>query len=475
MTDATAEFFDRLARRGHDPWLENVSGSIRFDLAHDDRLDHWFVDTEDGDVSASRDEREANCVVQIDKPVSDRLVKGETGVRAAWLRNAVNVRGRLQLLLLFERLYPGPPGARDPRQVPRTKATSREVTAAAEEDRAAATVGNLVSIPESNTFVVSDSRGDMDPSPAFPTGFFSFDTRFLSTWRLSVNGQRLHALSVNDLQYFETQFFLVPGAPTHYVDAKMSVIRQQSVGGSFDEQLTVLNHNTEPVDLRVRVDIDSDFDECSRSRTYEKRGSCTRGWRRGVCGWGTSGTRSDGRPSCRPRSRPRSTNRGMTFHIRIESHREWSTGLHVETLGADGRDVRATLQGVPGRSKPQMRQDLADWLDRAPTLTCDSKTLGMTYQRSLVDLAALRHRPLIAQERAMSLAGHTPTPAAPTPSPPGPCCYYCAPCSVSTQTATTSSSNPPYPKTSATSNYSTSPAPGATPTPTAAADPTFSA
>jgi hypothetical protein len=312
MTDATAEFFDRLARRGHDPWLENVSGSIRFDLAHDDRLDHWFVDTEDGDVSASRDEREANCVVQIDKPVSDRLVKGETGVRAAWLRNAVNVRGRLQLLLLFERLYPGPPGARDPRQVPRTKATSREVTAAAEEDRAAATVGNLVSIPESNTFVVSDSRGDMDPSPAFPTGFFSFDTRFLSTWRLSVNGQRLHALSVNDLQYFETQFFLVPGAPTHYVDAKMSVIRQQSVGGSFDEQLTVLNHNTEPVDLRVRVDIDSDFDECSRSRTYEKRGSCTRGWRRGVCGWGTSGTRSDGRPSCRPRSRPRSTNRGMT-------------------------------------------------------------------------------------------------------------------------------------------------------------------
>jgi glycogen debranching enzyme len=95
---------------------------------------------------------------------------------------------------------------------------------------------------------------------------------------------------------------------------------------------------------------------------------------------------------------------GMTFDIRIESHREWSTELHVATLGADGRDLRATLQDVPGRPRPQMRQDLADWLARAPTLICDSKTLSMTYQRSLVDLAALRHRTL-TQGKAMPFAG----------------------------------------------------------------------
>ncbi len=35
------------------------------------------------------------------------------------------------------------------------------------------------------------------------------------------------ALSVDDLQYFEARFFLVPGEPTHYVDAKVSVIRHR--------------------------------------------------------------------------------------------------------------------------------------------------------------------------------------------------------------------------------------------------------
>ena len=129
---------DGLARRGHEPRLENVTGTLRFDIAHDDRIDHWFVEIEDADVSVSREEREADCVVRIDKPVFDRLVKGETSALAAWLRNQVKIRGRFSLLRLFERLYPGPPGARDPRQVPRTERIGRPPRGPAVSGRARA-------------------------------------------------------------------------------------------------------------------------------------------------------------------------------------------------------------------------------------------------------------------------------------------------------------------------------------------------
>ena len=78
----------------------------------------------------------------------------------------------------------------------------------------------LVQILEGNTFVVSDDKGDIEASLTDPTGLFSFDTRFLSRWVLTVNGQRLTALSTDDLQYFQTRFFLVPGSGTVYVDAK---------------------------------------------------------------------------------------------------------------------------------------------------------------------------------------------------------------------------------------------------------------
>jgi hypothetical protein len=48
-------------------------------------------------------------------------------------------------------------------------------------------------ILEGNTFVVSDKRGDIEASATDPTGLFSFDTRFLSKWVLTVNGQRLNS------------------------------------------------------------------------------------------------------------------------------------------------------------------------------------------------------------------------------------------------------------------------------------------
>jgi hypothetical protein len=53
----------------------------------------------------------------------------------------------------------------------------------------------LVKILDGNTFVVSDERGDIEASLTDPTGLFSFDTRFLSKWVLTVNGQRLNPLS----------------------------------------------------------------------------------------------------------------------------------------------------------------------------------------------------------------------------------------------------------------------------------------
>ena len=118
---------------------------------------------------------------------------------------------------------------------------------------------DLVTILEGNTFVVSDSCGDIEASLTDPTGLFSFDTRFLSRWVLTVNGEGLNPLSVDDLQYFETRFFLVPGTGTVYVDAKLSVIRRRAVGDGFHEELTILNHDEKPVDLTVRVDAGSDF------------------------------------------------------------------------------------------------------------------------------------------------------------------------------------------------------------------------
>ena len=57
------------------------------------------------------------------------------------------------------------------------------------------------SILEGNTFIVSDLAGNIDASPTDTPGLFAWDTRFLSRWILTVDGQRPGVLSTDDLNY----------------------------------------------------------------------------------------------------------------------------------------------------------------------------------------------------------------------------------------------------------------------------------
>lgn len=178
----------------------------------------------------------------------------------------------------------------------------------------------LVKILDGNTFVVSDSNGDIEASLTDPTGLFSFDTRFLSKWVLTVDGQRLNALSIDDLQYFETRFFLVPGTGTVYVDAKLSVIRRRAVGNGFHEELTILNHDDKPVDLVVRIDAGCDFADLFEVKdALASRGSTPLVWSEGGFCSATSAKRSGARRRFRRRLRLGSTRVASPF-ARASSH-----------------------------------------------------------------------------------------------------------------------------------------------------------
>jgi glycogen debranching enzyme len=257
---------------------------------------------------------------------------------------------------------------------------------------------DLVKILDGNTFVVSDSRGDIEASLTDPTGLFSFDNRFLSTWLLTVNGERLNPLSVDDLQYFESRFFLVPGTGTVYVDAKLSVIRRRAVGDGFHEELTILNHDEEPVDLTVRIDAGSDFADLFEVKdALEKKGRYYARVEKGRLLLGYE-RETFGRQTAISASAPAKIDEnGFTFDVHVDPHGEWTTDLDVVTAaGAGGRYVRPKYERGERRARPNMERSLERWLEDAPRLESESDALKATYRRSLVDLAALRFSPPVS-------------------------------------------------------------------------------
>ena len=270
---------------------------------------------------------------------------------------------------------------------------------------------DLVQILDGNTFVLSDARGDIEASPTDPTGLFSFDTRFLSRWVLTLNSQRLTALSTDDLQYFATRYFLVPGTGTVYVDAKLSVIRERAVGDGFYEQLTILNHDDAAVDLTVRLEAASDFADLFEVKdALDKKGSYVTDVAEGRLVLGYKRETFE-RRTVISASEPAEIDRdGLTFPIQIEPHGSWSTDIDVAIAipaAIEGRErsARPKHSGARSHAGDAMQDDLNRWLARAPKLQCDWDPLKVTYRRSLIDLAALRFSPLTAGRSSLPAAG----------------------------------------------------------------------
>jgi putative sterol carrier protein len=107
-TDVTDRFFAELGTRGAEPPLRKASGSVRFEIADGRRVRRWVVTMTKGQVEVAPGGGEAECVVRADSKVFDRLATGRMNAVAAVLRGDLRVSGDWRLLVLVQRLFPGP-------------------------------------------------------------------------------------------------------------------------------------------------------------------------------------------------------------------------------------------------------------------------------------------------------------------------------------------------------------------------------
>ncbi|MEV1154605.1 glycogen debranching N-terminal domain-containing protein [Micromonospora chokoriensis] len=260
----------------------------------------------------------------------------------------------------------------------------------------------LLHVVAGNVFANSDAQGDIEADARTPVGLFAYDTRFLSHWVLTIDGERINALSRDDMTYFETRFFLVPGAASHYVDADVSIIRHRSIHDCMHEKITVLNHSAEPAEFTVRVEMGSDFTDIAEIGHLR---------RRVVEVTPDSANRQLVLRYQRQRFVRQTTvqstvpvdvdEEGMTFRIRVAPDGKWETDLHIAMNmgGEGGQDVRASLESHQRAVRGGMREDLANWMEQAPTLVAERDGLEEMYSGALADLAALRYKPWSSPER----------------------------------------------------------------------------
>jgi len=264
--------------------------------------------------------------------------------------------------------------------------------------------GNLT-VLDGNTFFVSDAAGDVEPGND-ANGFFHADMRQLSTWRLLVNGQPVHVLTSRTVDYYSASVFATLASVSVGENPSISIRRDRFVARGVHEDLTIQNHSDRPQTVTIEIQYGSDFADLFevKDRT-PKRGQL----------------RTDLGASLVTLSYTRDTFRRDTV---IEFSENFSVGperarveLHLEPRGSWRTciDVVPVVDGAFNRlehgdrtfgdPKPDMPTSFEQWMAQAPTLETDNDVVRHTYRQSLIDLAALRFRPLKTLSYSLPAAG----------------------------------------------------------------------
>ena len=257
---------------------------------------------------------------------------------------------------------------------------------------------------DGSTFFASGPSGDVEGAEA--EGFFCADMRHLSRWGLLVDGAPMRVLTSRNLQYYSAAIFGTLASARVGENPAVSIQRERIVADGVHEDIVVGNNSEVERTLRVEFRYGSDFADIFEIKDRSpKRG---KRWTELGANELTLWHERDGfRRGTRIRfSEPCEVGEeAARFDLTLQPRSTWSTHIDVSCLLGDEERRPRHDCGSPGTLQPQMPLTLEQWLDEAPRLETDFDPLRHTYRSSLLDLAALRFRPLEGLEWSLPAAG----------------------------------------------------------------------
>ncbi|MCA4134561.1 glycogen debranching N-terminal domain-containing protein [Arthrobacter sp. M4] len=271
-------------------------------------------------------------------------------------------------------------------------------------DTAAGPLGSgTITLVEGSSFCISSSNGDIHPE--LPHGAFHRDTRILSRWNLTINGQPMEALAAETKEPYRAFFVSRVPRSDGYADSPLIVERLREVGAGILEQVTVRNYSVDPAECAVLLVPEADFadlfevKEARVQRRWEevrevKDDSLVvhanwQGLRKSVVFRGEGAT---------------ATSDGLSYRVTIPPYSDWTARLSVLPL-IDGAGPESPFSHPhPGEMSPRDKRR-QDWVARIPALHMGNRSIERTLRRSYDDLGALRIEDPEHPDRVVVAAG----------------------------------------------------------------------
>ncbi len=256
-----------------------------------------------------------------------------------------------------------------------------------------------LTILEGSTFCICDDLGDVVDKTG---GFFAEDTRYLSLFRLTVNGRRPLLLSSGKVEYFSAAFYLRNPLGAGLPQDAVSIVRTRFVGEGMQDRISVRNESMEAVSLELGLELGTDFADIFAVKDHDFAfGDPThaRPLPPLVEGRWLDGhvlLEDAGEAPARTQivfSQPGAADGPkVTYSIELEPRERWEVVVDVVPLDDAELPAPRVAERRFGDELGRVRDSLAAWQLRVPQIRATWDALDHAFERSVADLASLRMR-----------------------------------------------------------------------------------
>jgi glycogen debranching enzyme len=264
--------------------------------------------------------------------------------------------------------------------------------------------GGTTTLIEGITFCICGRSGDIRAGA--DQGLFYRDTRFVSRWELTVDGQALEPLTVSTAAPYAGTFVSRRPPRPGTADSTLLVVRKRYVGNGMREDIVVRNLGREAAGVRLQLAVDADFAglfEVKEGRVGERKDV--------VRSPGADGLRLRYQPDREVRGlvvsadgdRLTSTD-GLLWHLVIPTRQDVTVSVHVTPV-LDGLEAPARYRPGLAVESSEPAAQLAAWRRAAPAVSTPDEGLLELLRHSALDLGTLRIFDPEHPERVVVAAG----------------------------------------------------------------------
>jgi glycogen debranching enzyme len=256
----------------------------------------------------------------------------------------------------------------------------------------------VLTILEGSTFCICDERGDIATETS---GFFAWDTRFLSRLVLRIDGSPPLLLSSGRVAHFAAAFYLRNASVNGMPHDALSIARERFVGTGMQERVVVRNESMQRLEFELSLELGADFADIISVKHHDfalgdpahapalppPAPTTHDPERRSILIEDPVG---DLRTRVVLSENGRVDGTLVAYDLALEPHERWE--VSVEVLPALHQEAELELVEHLDEERETIGDVVAAWTLRVPKLRGGWDSMRRAFDRSIADLAALRMR-----------------------------------------------------------------------------------